>query len=116
MAKDRRELFAAIKAEAARYTPGTSGARSSERTDIERLRRESIAAQMGARPWLDGVKEICARAGIGRTTLWRYLKRGFPVRRVEGRLVALQEDVDSWMTGRFGEEPRPRHGRPRKNK
>lgn len=65
---------------------------------------------MGVRPWLDGVKEICAYCGFSRFALRSYRGLGFPVRRIAGRIVALREDVDKWMAGRNFRRGRPRGG------
>jgi hypothetical protein len=70
-----------------------------------------MIAEVGVRPWLDGVKEICAYCGFSRFALRSYRSAGFPVRRIAGRIVALRADVDKWMAGRNF-----RRGRPRGNK
>jgi hypothetical protein len=61
----------------------------------------------GGRPWLDGVKEICAYCGFSRFALRSYRNKGFPVRKIAGRIVALRDDVDKWMVGRNFKRGRP---------
>jgi hypothetical protein len=67
----------------------------------------------GGRPWLDGVKEICDYCGFSRFALRSYRNKGFPVRNVEGRVVALKDDVDKWMVGRNFKRGRPPGSRKR---
>lgn len=108
MAQDWRDLFAALKAEAARYTPGAPANRPDKRADSDRQRRERIAAEIGERPWLDGVKEICLYCGFSEFAFRVYRRRGLPVRKFEGRIVALPADLDRWMIGRNFKRGRPR--------
>lgn len=72
-----------------------------------------MIAEVGIRPWLDGVKEICAYCGFSRFGLWIYRRHGFPARRLEGRVVALKDDVDKWMVGRNFKRGRPPGSRKR---
>jgi hypothetical protein len=72
--------------------------------------RDPGEQSVGVRPWLDGVKEICAYCGFSRFALRSYRSAGFPVRRIAGRIVALRDDVDKWMVGRSFRRGRPRGG------
>ena len=75
--------------------------------------RDPGEQSVGVRPWLDGVKEICAYCGFSRFALRSYRSAGFPVRRIAGRIVALRDDVDKWMVGRSFRRGRPPGSRKR---
>jgi prophage regulatory protein len=50
------------------------------------------------------VRELCARTGLSRTTLWRMERRGdFPSRRQlsPGTVGWMESEIEAWLVGRI---------------
>ncbi len=63
--------------------------------------------------------QMLAAYGIGRRTLWRWVKKGCPCVREEGILLFCPDEVDAWLRRDFSPPPFEgaqvrRRGRPRK--
>jgi len=56
------------------------------------------AGERNETDWLDGVKEIINYARISRSSFWRYVKKGFPAKKVMGTVVSRKSWIDAWKT------------------
>ena len=48
---------------------------------------------------LIGAKEIADYLKCSRTSLWRYQKKGLPVKGKLGRIEASKKELDAWFIG-----------------